>query len=129
MKTLGSFLLALNALLQLRVPILDLGYRYSPVKTHSKKCYRCERGTGTQNWVSVLGYGYRYSDTLPVRKNLTGILKMVLHKIGAPTAPKHPQRSPTATNTFGTIKQTSKHQEKTNASLYNINMIKNCLSA
>ncbi|KAL4280735.1 hypothetical protein GQ457_03G017700 [Hibiscus cannabinus] len=32
-----------------------------------------------------------------------------------------------ARNTFGTIKKASKHQEKTNASLYNINMIKNCL--
>ncbi|KAL4340223.1 hypothetical protein GQ457_08G034220 [Hibiscus cannabinus] len=39
------------------------------------------------------------------------------------------QRSPTARNTFGTIKQASKHQEKANASLYNINLIKNCLSA
>ncbi|KAL4383754.1 hypothetical protein GQ457_15G019610 [Hibiscus cannabinus] len=44
-----------------------------------------------------------------------------------PTAPNKSQRSPTARNTFGTIKQASKHQEKTNASLYNINMIKNCL--
>ncbi|KAL4285049.1 hypothetical protein GQ457_16G007060 [Hibiscus cannabinus] len=45
----------------------------------------------------------------------------------SPTAPNKVQRSPTARNTFGTIKQASKHQEKTNASLYNINMIKNCL--
>ncbi|KAL4369137.1 hypothetical protein GQ457_05G031340 [Hibiscus cannabinus] len=47
----------------------------------------------------------------------------------SPTAPNKSQRSPTARNTFGTIKQASKHQEKANASLYNINMIKNCLSA
>ncbi|KAL4351206.1 hypothetical protein GQ457_06G020700 [Hibiscus cannabinus] len=46
-----------------------------------------------------------------------------------PTAPNKVQRSPTARITFGTIKQASKHQEKTNASLYNIIMIKNCLSA
>ncbi|KAL4326182.1 hypothetical protein GQ457_11G032630 [Hibiscus cannabinus] len=39
------------------------------------------------------------------------------------------QRSPTAKITFGTIKQASKLQEKANASLYNIIMIKNCLSA
>ncbi|KAL4355129.1 hypothetical protein GQ457_06G021340 [Hibiscus cannabinus] len=45
----------------------------------------------------------------------------------APTAPKHPQQSPTATNSFGTIKQASKHQEKTNASLINIHMMKICL--
>ncbi|KAL4339687.1 hypothetical protein GQ457_08G033940 [Hibiscus cannabinus] len=45
------------------------------------------------------------------------------------TAGKCSQRSPTARYTIGTIKQASKHQEKTNASLYNINMIKNCLSA
>ncbi|KAL4313158.1 hypothetical protein GQ457_01G004820 [Hibiscus cannabinus] len=43
------------------------------------------------------------------------------------TAPNNLQRSPTARNTFETIKQASKHQEKANASLYNINMIKNCL--
>ncbi|KAL4378342.1 hypothetical protein GQ457_02G033420 [Hibiscus cannabinus] len=47
----------------------------------------------------------------------------------SPTAPNKSQRSPTARNTFGTIKQASKHQEKANASLYNINMIKNCLSS
>ncbi|KAL4341333.1 hypothetical protein GQ457_08G018140 [Hibiscus cannabinus] len=35
------------------------------------------------------------------------------------SAPKHPQRSPTATKSFGTIKQASKHQEKTNASIVN----------
>ncbi|KAL4324881.1 hypothetical protein GQ457_11G027100 [Hibiscus cannabinus] len=46
-----------------------------------------------------------------------------------PTAPNNSQRSPTARNTFGTIKQASKHLEKANASLYDINMIKNCLSA
>ncbi|KAL4339971.1 hypothetical protein GQ457_08G024690 [Hibiscus cannabinus] len=42
-----------------------------------------------------------------------------------PTAPNKVQRSPTARITFGTIKQASKHQRKTNASLYNIIMIKN----
>ncbi|KAL4324044.1 hypothetical protein GQ457_11G002160 [Hibiscus cannabinus] len=46
-----------------------------------------------------------------------------------PTAPNKVQRSPAARITFGTIKQASKHQEKANASLYNIIMIKNCLSA
>ncbi|KAL4279066.1 hypothetical protein GQ457_03G038570 [Hibiscus cannabinus] len=46
-----------------------------------------------------------------------------------PTAPNKFQRSPTARITFGTIKQASKHQGKTNASLYNIIMIKNCLGA
>ncbi|KAL4351568.1 hypothetical protein GQ457_06G000420 [Hibiscus cannabinus] len=44
-----------------------------------------------------------------------------------PTAPNKVQRSPTARITFGTIKQASKHQGKTNASLYNIIMIKNYL--
>ncbi|KAL4367470.1 hypothetical protein GQ457_05G031460 [Hibiscus cannabinus] len=47
----------------------------------------------------------------------------------SPTASNNSQRSPTARYTIGTIKQASKHQEKANASLYNINMIKNCLSA
>ncbi|KAL4309905.1 hypothetical protein GQ457_01G055140 [Hibiscus cannabinus] len=47
----------------------------------------------------------------------------------SPTAPNKVQRSPTARITFGTIKQASKHQGKTNASLYNIIMMKNCLSA
>ncbi|KAL4369703.1 hypothetical protein GQ457_05G011250 [Hibiscus cannabinus] len=46
-----------------------------------------------------------------------------------PTAPNHPPRSPTATNSFGTIKQAFKHQEKTNASLINIHMMKICLRA
>ncbi|KAL4312611.1 hypothetical protein GQ457_01G028080 [Hibiscus cannabinus] len=46
-----------------------------------------------------------------------------------PTAPNKVQRLPTARITFGTIKQASMHQEKANASLYNIIMIKNCLSA
>ncbi|KAL4324963.1 hypothetical protein GQ457_11G024630 [Hibiscus cannabinus] len=46
-----------------------------------------------------------------------------------PTAPNKVQRSPTARITFGTIKQASKHHEKANPSLYNIIMIKNCLSA
>ncbi|KAL4295870.1 hypothetical protein GQ457_12G012860 [Hibiscus cannabinus] len=35
--------------------------------------------------------------------------------------------SPTATNSFGTIKQAYKHQGKTNASLINIHMMKICL--
>ncbi|KAL4325362.1 hypothetical protein GQ457_11G031510 [Hibiscus cannabinus] len=43
------------------------------------------------------------------------------------TAPKHPQRSPTVRYSFGTIKQASKHQEKTNASLTNIHMMRICL--
>ncbi|KAL4388350.1 hypothetical protein GQ457_09G017680 [Hibiscus cannabinus] len=43
----------------------------------------------------------------------------------SPTAPNKVQRSPTARITFGTIKQASKHQGKTNASLYNIIMMKN----
>ncbi|KAL4304374.1 hypothetical protein GQ457_10G011290 [Hibiscus cannabinus] len=34
---------------------------------------------------------------------------------------------PTATNSFGTIKDTSKHQGKANASLINIHMMKICL--
>ncbi|KAL4298210.1 hypothetical protein GQ457_12G008900 [Hibiscus cannabinus] len=46
-----------------------------------------------------------------------------------PTAPNNSQRSPMARYTIGTIKQASKHKEKTNASLYNINMIKDCLRA
>ncbi|KAL4348026.1 hypothetical protein GQ457_17G014430 [Hibiscus cannabinus] len=43
------------------------------------------------------------------------------------TAPKHPKRSPTATNSFGTIKDTFKHQGKANASLNNNIMIVNFL--
>ncbi|KAL4367662.1 hypothetical protein GQ457_05G022180 [Hibiscus cannabinus] len=62
MKPLGSFLPALNALLQLKVPILDLGYRYSPVKTHSKT-------VTVVKGVPILDVGYRY-------------LVMVLHKTG-----------------------------------------------
>ncbi|KAL4353483.1 hypothetical protein GQ457_06G007840 [Hibiscus cannabinus] len=64
-----------------------------------------------------------------------GEYRYPLHQKGSngwkmfPTAPNNSQRSPTARYTFGTIKKASKHQEKANASLYNINMIKNCLSA
>ncbi|KAL4383263.1 hypothetical protein GQ457_15G013600 [Hibiscus cannabinus] len=54
----------------------SIGYRYSLVKTHSKKSYRCERGIDilkegidTWLWVSIL-------------KNLTRILEMVLHITG-----------------------------------------------
>ncbi|KAL4313493.1 hypothetical protein GQ457_01G016110 [Hibiscus cannabinus] len=47
----------------------------------------------------------------------------------SPTAPKHPQRSPTARNSFGSIKDTSKHQGKANASLNNNIVIVNCLWA
>ncbi|KAL4341289.1 hypothetical protein GQ457_08G013100 [Hibiscus cannabinus] len=46
-----------------------------------------------------------------------------------PTAPNNSQRSPTARYTIGTIKQASKHQEKANASLINIHMMKICLRA
>ncbi|KAL4304223.1 hypothetical protein GQ457_10G006500 [Hibiscus cannabinus] len=41
------------------------------------------------------------------------------------TVPKHLQRSPTARNSIGSIKDTSKHQGKANASIYNNIMIKN----
>ncbi|KAL4341005.1 hypothetical protein GQ457_08G022820 [Hibiscus cannabinus] len=64
---------------------------------------------------------YRYSttsiDTLNPR-----ITKKVVKNV--PTAPKHPQRSPTTRNSIETIKHTSKHQENANVSLYNNNMIK-----
>ncbi|KAL4312043.1 hypothetical protein GQ457_01G001070 [Hibiscus cannabinus] len=53
MEPLGSFLPTLNALLQLRVPILDLGYRYSSVRTHSKN-------VTVVKGVLVLRIGYRY---------------------------------------------------------------------
>ncbi|KAL4324366.1 hypothetical protein GQ457_11G028040 [Hibiscus cannabinus] len=87
--------------------------------------------------VSILGTDtqreYRYpragTDTLRLG---TDTLVQNLQRIAGktpPTAPNKVQRSPTARITFGTIKQASKHQGKTNASLYNIIMIKNCLSA
>ncbi|KAL4282221.1 hypothetical protein GQ457_03G015630 [Hibiscus cannabinus] len=78
-EPLGSFLPALNALLQLRVSILEIGYRYSPEKPHSKN-YRCERGIDTHlKEVSILGLGYRYQDRVSILKNVTGILDLVLH--------------------------------------------------
>ncbi|KAK9045807.1 hypothetical protein V6N11_051712 [Hibiscus sabdariffa] len=70
MEPLGSFLPAINALLQLRVSILELGYRYSPVKTHSKNVTVVKGGIDTQGWVSILTLGidtlleYRYSKTI-----------------------------------------------------------------
>ncbi|KAL4279130.1 hypothetical protein GQ457_03G022220 [Hibiscus cannabinus] len=58
------------------------GYRYSPVKTHSKS-YRCERGIDTHlKRVSILGLGYRYQDWVSILKNLIGILELVLHITG-----------------------------------------------
>ncbi|KAK9043935.1 hypothetical protein V6N11_072258 [Hibiscus sabdariffa] len=57
MEPLGSFLPALNALLQLRVSIL-------PCENSFNKCYRCERGIDTRKegidtwlWVSILELG------------------------------------------------------------------------
>ncbi|KAL4363226.1 hypothetical protein GQ457_04G025310 [Hibiscus cannabinus] len=82
MEPLGSFLPALNALLQLRVPILDLGYRYSHVKTHSKNVTVMKWVSILLKRVSILGYGYRHLDRVSILKNLTGILEMVLHKTG-----------------------------------------------
>ncbi|KAL4363872.1 hypothetical protein GQ457_04G021220 [Hibiscus cannabinus] len=82
MEPLGSFLPALNALLQLRVPILDLGYRYSLVKTHSKNVTVVKGVSILVKRVSILGYGYRYLDRVSILKNLTGIMEMVLHKTG-----------------------------------------------
>ncbi|KAL4319913.1 hypothetical protein GQ457_18G013260 [Hibiscus cannabinus] len=61
-EPLGSFLPALNALLQLRVSILERG----GIDTHLKR-------------VSILGLGYRYQDWVSILKNLTGILELVLH--------------------------------------------------
>ncbi|KAL4384735.1 hypothetical protein GQ457_15G013270 [Hibiscus cannabinus] len=86
---------------------MDPRYRYP----------RCS--TGTQGEYRYPRHEYRY----PLHQKDSNGWKM------SPTAPNNPQRSPTVRNTFGTIKQASKHQEKANASLYNINMIKNCLSA
>ncbi|KAL4279368.1 hypothetical protein GQ457_03G001240 [Hibiscus cannabinus] len=75
--------------------------------------YRYPRGsTGTQG-------EYRY----PLHQKGSNGWKMF------PTAPNNSQRSPTARYTIGTIKQASKHQEKTNASLINIHMMKICLRA
>ncbi|KAL4369021.1 hypothetical protein GQ457_05G017300 [Hibiscus cannabinus] len=59
--------------------------------------------------------------------------RYLLHQKGSnswkmfPTAPNNSQRSPTARYTIETIKQASKHQEKANASLINIHMMKICL--
>ncbi|KAK9037958.1 hypothetical protein V6N11_022854 [Hibiscus sabdariffa] len=82
MEPLGSFLPAINALLQLRVSILDLGYRYSPVKTHLKNVTVVKGVSILVKRVSILGYGYQYQDRVSILKNLTGILEMVLHKTG-----------------------------------------------
>ncbi|KAK8576056.1 hypothetical protein V6N12_063704 [Hibiscus sabdariffa] len=46
-----------------------------------------------------------------------------------PNGSKTSQRSPTARNSFGSIKYISKYQEKANSSIVNNNMIRNCLSA
>ncbi|KAL4297956.1 hypothetical protein GQ457_12G028450 [Hibiscus cannabinus] len=84
MKPLGSFLPALNALLQLRVLILDVGgyrylargidtwtkYRYSKTLLESWRWFCIKQGIGTQRWVSVLTLGIytlfedRYSKTI-----------------------------------------------------------------
>ncbi|KAL4367167.1 hypothetical protein GQ457_05G016030 [Hibiscus cannabinus] len=84
-------------------------------------------------------FRYQYSSRVSIPKGGTDTLqrwyRYPLSRMGkkgrktSPTAPNKVQRSPTARITFGTIKQASKHQGKTNASLYNIIMIKNCLSA
>ncbi|KAL4347550.1 hypothetical protein GQ457_17G002560 [Hibiscus cannabinus] len=72
-EPLGSFLPALNALLQLRVSILTC-------KTSFKKVTVVKRGIDTHlKEVSILGLGYRYQDWVSILKNLTGILNLVLH--------------------------------------------------
>ncbi|KAL4309585.1 hypothetical protein GQ457_01G011020 [Hibiscus cannabinus] len=75
---------------------------------------------------TTLGQGYRYPKPW-YRYPLSRMAEFAGKT--PPTAPNKVQQSPTARITFGTIKQAFKHQGKTNASLYNIIMIKNCLSA
>ncbi|KAL4385652.1 hypothetical protein GQ457_15G011660 [Hibiscus cannabinus] len=102
---------------KLQIPVSNLG-------TDTQREYRYPRaGTGTLRLVFQKGYRYPkpwYRYPLSRMAELAGKTP--------PTAPNKVQRSPTARITFGTIKQASKHQGKTNASLYNIIMIKNCLS-
>ncbi|KAL4351762.1 hypothetical protein GQ457_06G007540 [Hibiscus cannabinus] len=83
--------------------------------------YRYPRGsTGTQGTDTLTLYRYPFWE---YRYPLSRITELAGKT--PTTAPNKVQRSPTARNTFGTIKQASKHQEKANASLYNIIMIKN----
>ncbi|KAL4387268.1 hypothetical protein GQ457_09G030580 [Hibiscus cannabinus] len=85
----------------------DPRYRYPRVSTGTL-------GTDTPNPSE-----YRY----PLHQKGSNGWKM------SPTAPNNSQRSPTARYTIETIKQASKHQEKANASLINIHMMKICLRA
>ncbi|KAK8698022.1 hypothetical protein V6N13_114154 [Hibiscus sabdariffa] len=64
--------------------------------------------TDTQSEYRYPRHKYRY----PLHQKGSNGWKM------SPTAPNNSQRSPTARYTIETIKQASKHQEKTNASLY-----------
>ncbi|KAL4376312.1 hypothetical protein GQ457_02G041280 [Hibiscus cannabinus] len=86
---------------------MDPRYRYPSVST------------GTQGTDTLNPREYRY----PLHQKSSNGWKM------SPTAPNNSQQSPTARYTIGTIKQASKHQEKTNASLINIHMMKICLRA
>ncbi|KAL4368873.1 hypothetical protein GQ457_05G031090 [Hibiscus cannabinus] len=96
----------------------DPRYRYPRVSTGTQ-------GSDTLNHI-YFTWEYRYPRheyRYPLHQKGSNGWKM------SPTAPNNSQRSPTARYTIETIKQASKHQEKTNASLITIHMMKICLRA
>ncbi|KAL4366349.1 hypothetical protein GQ457_05G011670 [Hibiscus cannabinus] len=101
-----------------RYPSGGIDTQVSILGTDTQREYRYPR--------AVFQKGYRYPKPW-YRYPLSRMAELA--EKSSPTAPNKVQRSPTARITFGTIKQASKHQEKANASLYNIIMMKNCLSA
>ncbi|KAL4302865.1 hypothetical protein GQ457_10G008510 [Hibiscus cannabinus] len=112
-----------------KVSLQDSEYRYPSIGTGTRvlnkhECPYMTLSNNNQESVPVPKYRYpRHKYRYPQHQKGNNGWKM------SPTAPNNSQRAPTARYSIETIKQASKHQEKTNASLYNINMIKNCLSA
>ncbi|KAL4332483.1 hypothetical protein GQ457_07G013930 [Hibiscus cannabinus] len=115
------------SLKQPKVSLQDPTYRYRSIGIGTRvlnkhKCPYRTLGTDTQESVPVpqprnsssqIEYQYSREYRYPLHQKGSNGWKM------SPTVPNYSQRSPTTRYTIETIKQASKHQEKTNASLKN----------
>ncbi|KAL4385581.1 hypothetical protein GQ457_15G020650 [Hibiscus cannabinus] len=106
---------------QPRVPVLNPEYLYSITRTcthfTTASLSTCTPFT-TASWSTCTQPRVPVFTVPELQKKLKNM---------SPMAPNHPQRSPTVRNSIGTIKDTSNHQEKVNASLINIHMMRICL--
>ncbi|KAK8713221.1 hypothetical protein V6N13_148443 [Hibiscus sabdariffa] len=104
-------------------------YRYAVSVTVRTTWFRNHASRFRNLWVfeasnSYLSYRHSYPEYRYALHQ-----KCRYYRFLIPNGSKTSQLSPTARYSIGTIKQASKYQDKTNASSYNINMIKICLSA